>query len=151
MAPRPARLVVALALLVGCPAATRGARAVAVDAGSDAAASATSATSVPAASNGSPCAYAEAQRGTAIANGRCATNADCVLTDAPAECDACNLRRVYPTLARALAKRDAACGADSGAPACPASCPPRDTDTPAFYRAECRSGRCIAWRYHSGG
>jgi hypothetical protein len=84
---------------------------------------------------------------TKIENGHCATDADCVLTDVPAECDACNSERLYPALRTAFDRRNAGCPRAS----CATGCPPHDTYTRAFYRAECRSHRCIAWRYHSGG
>ena len=95
-----------------------------------------------------PSAPACASSGTKIENGACATDADCVLTELPAECNACNLQRAYPALKTAFDKRNALC--DAGA--CDAaSCPGRDLDTRAFYRAECKDHRCIAWRYHGGG
>jgi hypothetical protein len=96
-----------------------------------------------------PGAQAEPQK---IENGVCATNADCVLTDLPAQCNACNLPQVYVTRRRALDERNALCTPGSCAPCCDAmNCPPHDHYIPAFYRAECREHRCIAWRYHSGG
>jgi hypothetical protein len=87
-----------------------------------------------------------------IDNGTCSKDADCVLTDAPAQCNACNLARAYPALRSAFDQRDAVCKLGVCAQCCDAvGCPPRDTYTPAFYRAECRNHRCIAWRYHGGG
>ena len=88
----------------------------------------------------------------ALDNGACASDADCVLTDAPRQCNACNLPRPYPALRKAFEQRNAVCALGSCAECCDAvGCPPHDTYTAAFYRAECRGGRCIAWRYHGGG
>jgi hypothetical protein len=87
-----------------------------------------------------------------LAQGPCRSNADCVLTDAPMGCNACNFARLYPALRTAVGQRNALCKLGSCAQCCtPTHCPPRDLDTGAFYRPECRDNRCIAWRYHSGG
>ena len=86
--------------------------------------------------------------GVAIANGACTTSADCVLTDLADACDACNLDRPYPTTRAAFDHRAERCG---NTQPCTRGCPPHDTYTRAFYRAECREHRCIAWRYHGGG
>jgi hypothetical protein len=87
-----------------------------------------------------------------IENGTCDRDADCVLTDLAAQCDACNLERTYPTRKRAFDGRLARCaGIAATTTACGSDCPKHDLYTGAFYRAECREHRCIAWRYHSGG
>ena len=87
-----------------------------------------------------------------IENGACDKDSDCVLTDLAADCSACRLDRVYPTRKPALDERVARCaGVAPAATACGSACPPHDTYTGAFYRAECRAHRCIAWRYHGGG
>jgi hypothetical protein len=87
-----------------------------------------------------------------IENGACDRDTDCVLTELPADCGACNLERVYPTRKIAFDERMARCaGFSPPTTACGSACPEHDTYTRAFYRPECRSHRCIAWRYHSGG
>jgi hypothetical protein len=87
-----------------------------------------------------------------LEKGPCRSNADCVLTDAPTQCNACNFARLYPALRTAVGQRNALCKLGSCAQCCtPTHCPPRDVDTGAFYRPECRDNRCIAWRYHSCG
>ena len=86
--------------------------------------------------------------GSKLENGRCDADRDCVLTDLPVACDACNLDQPYPALRIAFDLRTSLCATT---PACAAGCPPHDTYVPAFYRAECREHRCVAWRYHGGG
>jgi hypothetical protein len=77
----------------------------------------------------------------------CNTNADCVLTDVPQQCNACITKDLYPALKKQVDLRNAHCSASC----IPQHCPPHDTYSPAFYRAECRAGKCIAFRWHSGG
>ena len=87
-----------------------------------------------------------------IENGACDKDADCVLTDLATDCSACRLERVYPTRKPAFDERTSRCASIAPATtACGSACPPHDTYTGAFYRAECRAHRCIAWRYHGGG
>jgi hypothetical protein len=81
-------------------------------------------------------------------NGACATDSDCVLTDLADACDACNVAMAYVTRKVTLDAHVARCAAT---PSCTSGCPPHDKHIPAFYRAECRSRRCIAWRFHGGG
>ena len=108
--------------------------------------------SAPSDASATACAPGMQSEPRPIEDGACASDADCVLTDAPAQCNACNLPRPYPALRKAFEQRNAVCALGACAQCCDAvGCPPHDTYTAAFYRAECRSGRCIAWRYHGGG
>jgi hypothetical protein len=86
--------------------------------------------------------------GSNMPNGACVADSDCVLTDLADACYACNVARAYVTRKVTLDAHVARCAAT---PSCTGGCPPHDKNTPAFYRAECRSRRCIAWRYHGGG
>ena len=86
--------------------------------------------------------------GVKLENGACTKDADCVLTDVPEACDACNVKMAYPTRRVTFDQRTTRC---TTVPPCVIGCPPHDQDIPAFYRAECRNHRCIAWRYHGGG
>ncbi len=121
----------------------------------DAAAHATASVGVAPASSSHACPpgmQTSAEHATHIENGACSSNADCVLTDEAAECNACNVAQAYVALRSKVSQRDAVCSLGACAQCCdPVGCPPRDQSIPAFYRAECRGGRCIAWRYHSGG
>ena len=91
---------------------------------------------------------ASCSAGAKLDNGACAKDADCVLTELPTACDACSLGQLYVVPTSALAAREERC---RGIAPCSAGCPAPDTYTRAFYRAECRNRRCIAWRWHSGG
>lgn len=82
-----------------------------------------------------------------LENGACKVDADCVLTDEPIACNACNLADLYPARKATVDAREARCGGTR----CTVGCPPKDTYTRAFYRAECHDHRCIAWRWHTGG
>jgi hypothetical protein len=94
-----------------------------------------------------PCVPSDA--GVRLAQKPCVKNDDCVLTDTAFDCNACNVAELYPASKRAASERESRCAKEPSCP--PRVCPPKDTYTPAFYRAECRQGVCIAFRWHGGG
>jgi hypothetical protein len=110
--------------------------------------SAMSTGSLAAAISAPPIDAASCAAGSNIPNGACATDSDCVLTDLADACDACNVAMAYVTRKVTLDAHVARCATT---PPCTVGCPPQDRYIPSFYRAECRSHRCIAWRYHGGG
>ena len=86
--------------------------------------------------------------GSNMPNGACAHDSDCVLTQVSDACDACNVAMAYVTRRVTFDAHVAGCATT---PPCTSGCPPHDEYHSSFYRAECRSHRCIAWRYHGGG
>lgn len=83
-----------------------------------------------------------------IASTGCSTNADCVLSATPIGCCSCPLGREHAMLKRALEARDSRCATvNCTSPRCPKV----ERYDPAFYRAECHTGRCVVVRWHTGG
>lgn len=92
---------------------------------------------------------ADAAAPHALASTGCSVDADCVLSAVSNDCCACDLDREHPVLKRALAQHGASCA--SADCKMPTGCPKVSRYDPAFERAECRGGRCVVVRWHSGG